>query len=314
MDEQDNVNLDYFFNNVPLYVKKKFQIYIDSGDGNYSLNEAELDRFIEYLGLTQDRTISYCHKCRHVFPFITRVVSCDDDYSIPIVKPKNVKSGFSVSMNLMISTGEVTAKFSSVEEKSLIDGIFYLKYRFECANNDEHKYMMFVSITADKGLYTVTKIGQNPSMITIKGYDFDIYKKQLKEFNAYEDYKKADLCNADNFHVGAYSYLRRIFEKMLNKFSEGMAFKDNRVETKIEAVKFKFDPRIQDMLKRLYGILSVSIHELDEDVSKEYYEYLKAIIDIQLEFLKTENDKDIQTIKLNSTLNKIMTNLSLDKD
>ena len=58
----------------------------------------------------------------------------------------------------------------------------------------------------------------------------------------------------------------------------------------------------------MYDILSVSIHELSEEQSKEYYEYLKAIIDIQLEYIKTEADKDHQSKSLSSVLSKI-TNL-----
>ena len=41
----------------------------------------------------------------------------------------------------------------------------------------------------------------------------------------------------------------------------------------------------------MYSILSKSIHELDEEQSKEYYQYLKAIIDIKIEFEYVENEK-----------------------
>ena len=59
------------------------------------------------------------------------------------------------------------------------------------------------------------------------------------------------------------------------------------------------------MLKNLYGILSISIHELDEDESKEYYSYLKAVIDMQLEYIKSETDKDNQSKELSDVLSKI---------
>lgn len=77
------------------------------------------------------------------------------------------------------------------------------------------------------------------------------------------------------------------------------------METKIDAVKDKFDPRVQNLLKNLYGILSISIHELDEDESKEYYSYLKAVIDMQLEYIKSETDKDNQSKELSDVLSKI---------
>lgn len=314
MEEKIEIkNLSYFFNNGSLYVKEKFKIYKKQTDDIYVLDKQELDRFITYLGFNQDRIISYCHKCKRDFPFNVQINETYSGYSqIYLVNNQYVGTGARLSMTISISTGETNLLLETADKNNLVNGISYLRYKFECTNDDEHKYMMFVCITAEDGEFTVTKIGQNPSMLTIKGFDFDKYKKQLKEFNAYEDYKKADLCNADHFYVGSYAYLRRIFEKMLNKFSEGMVFKDNHIDTKIEAVKEKFDIRIQGMLKHLYGILSVSIHELDEEDSKEYYEYLKAIIDIQLEYLKTEDEKEQQTKKLSSTINKILTNLSKD--
>ena len=56
----------------------------------------------------------------------------------------------------------------------------------------------------------------------------------------------------------------------------------------------------------MYSILSKSIHELDEEKSKNYYQYLKAVIDMQLEFEYTEDEKNNQSKQLNSILNKIV--------
>ena len=165
--------------------------------------------------------------------------------------------------------------------------------------------MMMISVELKDGDFIVRKIGQNPSMLTVKGFDFDKYQAFLNKINAYEDYKKADLCNSDHFYVGAYAYLRRIFEKMILFYLGDKKLEDNHMDTKIDAVKNDFDPRVNKMLKNLYGILSISIHELDEEQSKEYYAYLKAVIDMQLEYVKTEDEKDKQSKNLEGILNKI---------
>lgn len=83
---------------------------------------------------------------------------------------------------------------------------------------------------------------------------------------------------------------------MLNNYikENNVTLKDDHVETKIKAVKDCFDSRIKDLLKKLYRILSKSMHELDEEQSKEYYQYLKAIIDIKIEFEYAENEKNKQ--------------------
>ena len=44
---------------------------------------------------------------------------------------------------------------------------------------------------------------------------------------------------------------------------------------------------------------------LDEEQSKEYYSYLKAVIDMQLEYEKTEEEKDKQSKDLEGILSKI---------
>ena len=156
-------------------------------------------------------------------------------------------------------------------------------------------------------MFIVRKIGQNPSMLSIKGFDFSKYEKILNRFNAYEDYKKADFSNAEKFYVGAYAYLRRIFEKMINYYMEekGTEIEGISMENKIDSVKEKFDPRVRKLIKNLYGILSKSIHELDEEDSKDFYEKLKAVIDMQLEYIFTEEEKEKQSKELESVISKI---------
>ena len=58
-------------------------------------------------------------------------------------------------------------------------------------------------------------------------------------------------------------------------------------------------------MKNIYGILSKSIHELDEKDSEEYYEKLKAVIDMQLEYIYTEEEKEKQSKDLESVIGKI---------
>lgn len=205
-----------------------------------------------------------------------------------------------------MKTGTILGLQPSYDKDNLNnEKIWYIEYYFTCTNNDKHKYIMMISIELKDGKFIVRKIEQNPPMLTVKGFDFDKYKKFLDKINAYDDYKKADLCNSDHFYVGAYAYLRRIFEKMIVFYLGDIELKDDHMDTKIDAVKDNFDPRVKKILKNLYGILSISIHELDEEQSKEYYTYLKAVIDMQLEYKKSEDEKDKQSKDLEGILSKI---------
>lgn len=306
--------INYLFNEVSLYTKEKFQVF-ELKDDKYEFNKEQYLKFLYYIGVAQDKLISYCHRCKKEFPFSCELELFNFIYDSKISEDyiQLTKSyGHNGYGRINLTNGNIFGVQPPYNKDDLNDGIIlYIEYFFSCTNDNSHKYMMMISIEFNDGTFVVRKIGQNPSMLTVKGFDFDKYKKQLEELNAYEDYKKADLSNADHFYVGAYAYLRRIFEKMVNKYLDGQELKDNHMDTKINTIKDRFDPRIQKLLKNLYEILSVSIHELDEEQSKEYYVYLKTIIDMQLEYIKTESDKESQSKSLESILDKIKGGIKL---
>lgn len=303
--------IDYLFNEVSLYTKEIFNVFELKND-KYEYNEDEFLRFLYYIGVCQKKLITYCHKCKKEFPFDIEKELFEFDFEyekrerIIYMKITKNNSNPMATGRIELTDGKIYGGQPPYNKEELVnDKIWYVEYFFNCTNNMSHKYMMMISIELKDGKFIVRKIGQNPSVLTVKGFDFDKYKTFLNKINAYEDYKKADLCNSDHFYVGAYAYLRRIFEKMISFYLGDTKLLDNHMDTKIDAVKGKFDPRVQKLLKNLYGILSISIHELDEEQSKEYYSYLKAVIDMQLEYIKSEDEKDKQSKDLECILNKI---------
>jgi hypothetical protein len=309
MNEQD---INFLFNDVSLYATETFKVF-NLENNQYCYNKEEYFRFLYYIGVAQDKLITHCHKCKKEFPFdIEKEFLLFTNYGqkhrtyMDITKTKSSNDGYREVGAIQLFNGEINGLLPPYDKDTLLEnGIWYIHYFFKCTNNQYHKYMMMISIELKEGKFKVRKIGQNPSMLTVKGFDFDNYKTFLEKINAYEDYKKADLSNSEHFYVGAYAYLRRIFEKIINYYVGDTVLKDTHIDTKIDAVKDQFDPRTKHLLKNLYGILSISIHELDEEQSKEYYSYLKAVIDMQLEYVKAEADKDHQSIKLNTVLSKI---------
>ena len=304
-------DLNYLFNEMPIYTKEKFEVF-KLKDNKYELNESELDNFYTLIGVGQSRLISKCHKCKKEFPFLKdkSLFEFGNGYKNTVdvleIVSKEANGGSSFCGYIRFGNKTINGVQPPYPKERLLNNkIWYLEYYFTCTNDNSHNYIMLVSIELKDGAFTVRKVGQNPSMLTVKGFDFDKYKKILESLNAYDDYKKADLSNAEQFYVGAYAYLRRIFEKMITYYLGDKKLKDNHMETKIEAVNSEFDPRIRNLLKNLYGILSISIHELNEEQSKEYYVYLKTIIDMQLEYMQTEADKEKQTKSLSDVINKI---------
>ena len=304
-------NLDYLFNDVPLYTKEEFKVF-ELKDDKYELNEEELKEFIKYIGFNQEKIITYCHKCEMTFPFKVKRKCIEIDqfenvmFSMDITSDIHIPGALSRSASVELTDGTIHGPQPPYDKDKLLNNkIHYVEYYLTCTNSDKHNYLLMITVEIRNGKFIVRKIGQNPSMLTVKGFDFDKYKDILEKLNAYDDYKKADLCNADHFHVGGYAYLRRIFEKMINFYLDGKVLKDNHMSTKIEEVKEKFDPRIRELLKNMYGILSKGVHELEEEESKQYYSYLKTIIDMQLEFMSTETEKEKQTEELKKEIGKI---------
>ena len=261
------------------------------------------------FGINKEKIITYCHKCKKEFPFNIQVKYIDFMTDINFTTENMIITesfANAVGGRVDVKKGNIWGAMPPYKKEKLYNNkIWYIEYLFECTNNSQHRYLMMISIELKDGCFIVRKIGQNPSMLTIKGFDFDKYKNILEKLNAYDDYKKADLSNADHFFVGAYAYLRRIFAKLILFYLGEAKLDDNHMDTKINFVKDKFDPRIRGLLKNLYGILSKSIHELDENESKEYYIYLKTVIDMQLEYMNTEEEKEKQSKRLGKILNEI---------
>lgn len=313
MESKKDIN--YLFNEVSLYTKEEFNVFNIKNE-MYEIDEEEFQKFCEYIGSNQNRLISYCHKCKKEFPFdiglnfFESSLHFDENVCIPITMSSIKKLGmstYSTRADINLIKGNISGNLPPYEKNIVLNNkIYYLKYKFYCTNNSSHEYIMLISIETKDGKFIVRKIGQNPSMLTVKGFDFDRYKKFLEKIDGYDDYKKADLSFADHFYAGAYTYLRRIFEKIIRYYLKDVKLEDDHMSTKIEKVKDYFDPRINSYLKSLYEILSKGIHELSEEESKNYYEYLKAIIDMQLEYIKTENDKDEQSKNLGTNLNRII--------
>lgn len=305
------MNIENVFNDNSLYTAKKFNLFTLK-DNKYEYNEEIAKEMIEYLGINNDKIVTLCNKCNKEFPFnyVKRFFGffSDINNTTNYMGITN-KSEDGMGGRIDIKTGNLYGDMPPYRLNYLAEHKkWYVEYQFVCSNDSSHRYLMILSIEQNKETFTIKKVGQDPSMLDVHGFDFDKYKKQLEKLKAYDDYKKADLSNVDHFYVGAYAYLRRVFEKMINKYikDNNVTLEDDHVETKIKAVKDYFDPRIKSLLKNLYSILSKSIHELDEEQSKNYYQYLKAVIDMQLEFEYTEEEKNNQSKQLNSILNRIV--------
>lgn len=306
----EQITFETFFNDVPLYSKKRFKIY-EIKDDLYVKNKEELAHFILASGFGGNKIESLCNVCKKRYPFSYKFSSIfsDRDY---IFFATDSNGGSKSYIEPYSGTRNFKFPDSFKKEELAERNVSYIKYIFECTG-DNTSYTLFVRFEQENGVVSMMKIGQYPSNIDIQGIDFECYKKVLERYDAYSDYKRAYFSYLDSLYAGSFAYLRRAFEKMINFYCKGIELKDNHVETKIEACKEKISPDIYDLLKNLYSILSVSIHELDEDESKTFFDSLKAVIEMQLEFEKTNSEKEETNKRLHSKLSAIREGIELKK-
>ena len=148
-----------------------------------------------------------------------------------------------------------------------------------CARVNYHSIAFNVRIMAGKLL----KVGQYPSFADIALDESKQYSGLLSKDDAGEFHKSIGLA-AHGVGIGSYVYIRRIFERLIQqrfdefKTAEGWSedeFKKLRMAERIDFLKDHL-PNFLVRNKRIYSIVSLGIHELDEDTCLSFFEVLKT--------------------------------------
>ncbi|SHI83190.1 hypothetical protein SAMN05444000_103174 [Shimia gijangensis] len=169
------------------------------------------------------------------------------------------------------------------DEKSLV-----------CARNDAHvlNYFFFRD-----GL-NVQKVGQYPSLADVSNNEVAVYRKGMKKLDANEFHKAIGLA-AHGVGVGSFVYLRRVFERLVygrfEEFKEAEGWKDEsfygvRMEDKIALLEDHL-PEFLIENRKIYSILSVGVHELDEKLCLSWFDVMKHSIIIILEDDKKKKEE-----------------------
>jgi hypothetical protein len=166
---------------------------------------------------------------------------------------------------------------------------------FTCARVDSHKFRVILNITGrwKPPEFVVTKIGQLPSILDLLRGDLHKYSKvasadDLRELNS------SAICHSHGFHVAAFVYLRRIFERRLVHAHEAAKSNPGWNESDYDARRLRMDERIEALKnhlpsflvqnRKLYGILSKGVHELTEEECQDGY----AAVDLAIVLILDE--------------------------
>jgi hypothetical protein len=156
----------------------------------------------------------------------------------------------------------------------------------ECTRNEHHSARYWFLIRN----MVVQKVGQYPSLADIANDEVKIYRKLMPPDMAAEFHKAVGLA-AHGVGVGSFVYLRRIFERLINrrfdefKAVEGWdetAFRQDRMEDKIATLRGRL-PEFLVQNRKIYSILSSGIHELSEEACLGYFDVMRHSIIMILE-------------------------------
>jgi hypothetical protein len=151
--------------------------------------------------------------------------------------------------------------------------------RFTCAKESHHQVSIYLRITSG----TVVKLGQKPSYADIVTQQ-DAERTKTLDPQDRREYNRAVGLAAHDAGIGAYAYLRRIFERLIwsqfetHKAENGWSdveFKRKRMDEKITSLK----PYLPELLVKnsgAYGILSDGLHNLSEQDCLNFFPMLRT--------------------------------------
>ncbi len=175
---------------------------------------------------------------------------------------------------------------------------YLFEFAFNCSRNESHKLIFYFRLHNRNFM----KIGQYPTIADLSTIEVQKYRKVLGE-ELYKEFTRAIGLVSHGVGIGAFVYLRRIFEHLIeeahqkNATAEGWdedTYKKSRMDDKIELLKASL-PDFLVRNRKLYSILSKGIHELDESICLSAFPVTRAGIEMILDERLREIEKEQKT-------------------
>lgn len=179
----------------------------------------------------------------------------------------------------------------------------YIK-EYVCSRNNKHIHSFYFLFNGNN----LTKIGQTLSHTHLFAAETKKYRKYFPDIQK-ELFTSMKLFS-EGFGVAAILYLRRIFEKLINNAAQehinahpqdAETLKNARMVGRIEILHDKL-PNFLVQNKSMYSILSLAVHELEEDLCLEAYPFIKdsilMILDQEIDRILSRKNEETLTKEL----------------
>jgi hypothetical protein len=279
-----------FFLTVPLY--QKFNLIAAEGDpvalysADYRIASTKVLQIENYAKAID----AYCIECK----------------SQSVFQRNNKKSRLPFSSGVNSDPGiEQIERLKHEARQNVRDRIFHTE--FACTRDENHRMYFHFQIHN----LAFMKIGQYPSIADLASFDIVKYRNILGNQN-YHEFIKAIGLHAHGVGIGAFVYLRRIFEGLIEEahqiakqdcnWDEG-TYGKSRVADKIALLQNHL-PSFLVENKVLYSIMSKGIHDLSEQECLSYFTSIKIAIELILDekIERAERQKKLDAAKKNISI------------
>ncbi|QAY77257.1 hypothetical protein [Sphingosinicella sp. BN140058] len=164
------------------------------------------------------------------------------------------------------------------------------------------------------GIYKggIAKVGQSPSAADILSADMTRFAALLDDVDQHE-LRQAAMLNGAGATIGALVYLRRIFERMLERHRQEAedllgpidGYATMWTDQRIEALRSVLPAEVVAN-RKAYAVLSKAIHELTEEEAAKYHDVLRAVIIKILQEDMSRREDELASNELRNQLAKIV--------
>lgn len=204
--------------------------------------------------------------------------------------------------------------FNEFSASQFLESGGYTEIHLKCIFDDHHQIV--VCLMVDAAVEDFQKIGQYPSIASLAKNKFKRYRKilgeqQLKELNT------AVGLESHGVGIGAFVYLRRLFENLIAEAHEiqrklsGWNESDylkSRMDEKINILKDNLPSKLVE-IRSMYGILSKGIHELSEEECLRHFPLVLSGIDLILAQKLEQKEQEQRNIEITQQLEKLSNEL-----
>lgn len=260
---------------------------------HYTLDETNRQRVsqIEHYRGTFD---SFCVACDKESTFA-------DTLPVPGNAPRLISSG-SVNGGARVGSNSTTRQVPS-KPKPIPDRSFSCSFR--CTRDRDHLIEFHFRIYQG----CLVKVGQFPSMADLRSYGLRKYRRILGD--RHRELTKAVGLHAHGIGIGAFVYLRRIFESLVaaahDKASASLEWDATRwvdsirMDEKIRLLGAHL-PAFLSENRMIYGILSKGVHELSEEECLSYFPVVREGIEAILDEKLAEQERQARRGRVSRTI------------